>query len=120
MSMNKEHLRTGDKATCVFRFIKNPEFLHPNARMVFREGRTKAIGNILRTIPYVPGGQPSVATNPSLKQKPSQAPKMQGKGRRGRGRKGHTQYSTEILHDHKVHTSQTPGMKANPDAVDTQ
>ena len=88
--MDKDHLRTGDKATCIFRFIKNPEFLHNNARMVFREGRTKAIGNILRTIPYIPG-QSTVAafTNPPVKLKPSQAPKMQGsgKGRRGRGKR---------------------------------
>lgn len=53
--MDKEHLRTGDKATCHFRFIKNPEYLKPSTRMVFREGRTKAVGNITKIIPYVPG-----------------------------------------------------------------
>ena len=97
--MNKEHLRTGDKATCIFRFIKTPEFLHNNARMVFREGRTKAIGNITRTIPYVPGGMSLVSTNPSLKLKPPQAPKMQGtgKGKRGRGRRGHHYVPTEAV-----------------------
>lgn len=92
--MDKEHLRTGDKATCLFRFIKTPEFIHNNARMVFREGRTKAIGNITRIIPYKQGGLSSIAMNPSLKTKSLQTPKMQGttgsgKGRRGgRGRKG--------------------------------
>ncbi len=91
--MNKEHLRTGDKATCIFRFIKNPEFLHNNARMVFREGRTKAIGNITKTIPYVPGGMSLVSTNPSLRLKPLQVP---GTGKRGRGRRGrnHTPIET--------------------------
>ena len=97
--MDKEHLRTGDKATCLFRFIKNPEYLHNNARMVFREGRTKAIGNICKVIPYSPGVT-SVSLSPSVKSKPSQAPKMQGtghsKGRRGRGRRGHHQTTESV------------------------
>lgn len=51
IKMDKEHLRTGDKATVLFRFIKNPEYLHPEARMVFREGKTKAVGKIIRIFP---------------------------------------------------------------------
>ena len=51
--MTEEHLRTGDKATVRFRFIKNPEYLKPDMRMVFREGRTKAVGNITRLFPHV-------------------------------------------------------------------
>ena len=31
-----------------FRFIKNPEYIKEGARMVFREGRTKAVGNIIK------------------------------------------------------------------------
>lgn len=46
--MNVEHMRTGDKALVIFAFIKNPEFLRPGTKMVFREGRTKAIGTITR------------------------------------------------------------------------
>lgn len=53
--MDKDHLRTGDKANCHFRFIKNPEFLKPGTRMVFREGRTKAIGSVTKIYPIVPG-----------------------------------------------------------------
>jgi hypothetical protein len=52
--MSKENLRTGDKATVHFRFIKNPEYLHIGTRMVFREGRTKAIGNISKLLTGVP------------------------------------------------------------------
>uniref|UniRef100_A0A3B1KDJ8 GTP-binding protein 1 n=1 Tax=Astyanax mexicanus TaxID=7994 RepID=A0A3B1KDJ8_ASTMX len=48
LSMNKECLRTGDKATVRFRFIKTPEFLHTEQRLVFREGRTKAVGTITK------------------------------------------------------------------------
>lgn len=44
--MSLEHMRTGDKATCRFSFIKNPEYLKLGAKMIFREGRTKAIGTI--------------------------------------------------------------------------
>lgn len=46
--MNVEHMRTGDKALVRFQFIKNPEYLRPGVKMVFREGRTKAIGTINR------------------------------------------------------------------------
>jgi len=53
LSMSSEHLRTGDKATVRFRFIKNPEFLREQLRMVFREGRTKAVGTVTRLFPYV-------------------------------------------------------------------
>ncbi|XP_013417602.1 GTP-binding protein 1 isoform X2 [Lingula anatina] len=53
ISMSTEHLRTGDKASVKFRFIKNPEYLRQNMRMVFREGRTKAVGTIVKLYPYV-------------------------------------------------------------------
>lgn len=53
--MSAECLRTGDKATVHFRFIKHPEYLRPGQRLVFREGRTKAVGNVLRVI-VQPGG----------------------------------------------------------------
>lgn len=49
--MDKEHLRTGDKAMVRFRFIKQPEFVKPETRMIFREGRTKAVGTIQRIDP---------------------------------------------------------------------
>lgn len=53
LEMTEEHLRTGDKATVRFRFIKNPEYLKTDMRMVFREGRTKAVGNITKLFPHV-------------------------------------------------------------------
>ncbi|XP_052788264.1 GTP-binding protein 1-like [Mya arenaria] len=60
LSMTGEHLhtgdgflRTGDKAIVRFRFIKNPEYLRPNMRMVFREGRTKAIGTVSKLFPHI-------------------------------------------------------------------
>ncbi|XP_065082482.1 GTP-binding protein 1 [Ochlerotatus camptorhynchus] len=54
LQMSKECLRTGDKAVVRFRFIKNPEYMKPGQRMVFREGRTKAVGNVISPL-YTPG-----------------------------------------------------------------
>jgi GTPase len=51
LNMSKECLRTGDKAIVRFRFIKHPEYIKPGQRMVFREGRTKAVGNVLKPLP---------------------------------------------------------------------
>lgn len=50
ISMSKDCLRTGDKALIHFRFIKHPEYMTAGQRMVFREGRTKAVGNVVRII----------------------------------------------------------------------
>ena len=47
VSMEKEVLRTGDRAIIRFRFIKNAEFLKVGWRLLFREGRTKGVGKIL-------------------------------------------------------------------------
>jgi len=52
LTMNKDCLRTGDKAKVMFRFIKHPEYIKSGQRMVFREGRTKAVGNILKPLPH--------------------------------------------------------------------
>ncbi|MFH4975273.1 hypothetical protein AB6A40_001982 [Gnathostoma spinigerum] len=54
IAMTKNVLRTGDRDNVTFKFIKNPEFLQLGTRMVFREGRTKAVGTIKKIIPYVP------------------------------------------------------------------
>lgn len=51
LTMDKDCLRTGDKAAVHFRFIKTPEYLHCEQKLVFREGRTKAVG----TVTKVPG-----------------------------------------------------------------
>ncbi|KAJ1962482.1 hypothetical protein GGI12_002627 [Dipsacomyces acuminosporus] len=43
-----ETLRTGDRAHVVFQFIRNPEYLLPGTRLLFREGRTKGVGKVTR------------------------------------------------------------------------
>jgi GTPase len=41
-------LRLGDRAKVSFEFKQHPEFIQPNTRMVFREGRAKGIGEIIK------------------------------------------------------------------------
>jgi len=53
ISMSVDHLRTGDRANVRFRFIKSPEYLRLGMKLVFREGRTKAIGSISKLFPHV-------------------------------------------------------------------
>lgn len=53
ISMSVEHLRTGDRATVRFCFIKSPEYLRLGMKLVFREGRTKAIGSVSKLYPHV-------------------------------------------------------------------
>ncbi|XP_037103568.1 GTP-binding protein 1-like [Syngnathus acus] len=53
LSMSKDCLRTGDKAAVHFRFIKTPEYLHCEHKLVFREGRTKAVGTITKLLQSV-------------------------------------------------------------------
>lgn len=70
LTMSKDMLRTGDKARVRFRFIKHPEYLRPQQRLVFREGRTKAVGNVIEPIT-------STVARPHANQKP---PKLHTRG----------------------------------------
>ncbi|KAA3676957.1 uncharacterized protein DEA37_0014854 [Paragonimus westermani] len=46
-----ERLRTGDKDLVRFRFIKYPEYLYAGLRLIFREGKTKAVGTVREVFP---------------------------------------------------------------------
>jgi GTPase len=48
ISMSHELLRTGDKGIVKFRFIRSPEYLHEGASILFREGRTRGLGQIIK------------------------------------------------------------------------
>eukprot|EP00842_Homolaphlyctis_polyrhiza_P001371 jgi/Hompol1/2234/HPOL_005177-RA len=50
VGMSKQILRTGDRAIVRFRFIQHPEYLKVNTRLLFREGRTKGIGKVVRLL----------------------------------------------------------------------
>ncbi|XP_078482135.1 GTP-binding protein 1-like [Ciona intestinalis] len=68
LHMNKEHLRTGDKASVHFRFLKNPEFIKPGTKFVFREGRTKAVGTITELLKDAPAYQSHLKRSAKLRQ----------------------------------------------------
>ncbi|KAJ3078619.1 GTP-binding protein 1 [Quaeritorhiza haematococci] len=50
VSMDKSVLRTGDRAIVRFRFLQHPEYLKVGTRLLFREGRTKGVGKVVRTL----------------------------------------------------------------------
>lgn len=49
--MDREVLRTGSKASIDFEFLFRPEFVTVGSRLIFREGKTKGIGNITHVFP---------------------------------------------------------------------
>ena len=51
VEMDKEFLRSGDKGIIKFRFIKKPEYLHVGDTILFREGRTRGKGKIIKIFP---------------------------------------------------------------------
>jgi len=61
-SMDKEVLRTADRAGVTFRFIKHPEYLREGLRIIFREGRTKAIGIVRKIYPVELKSKPQKTT----------------------------------------------------------
>ena len=48
--MSKELVRAGDNAIAEFRFLYKPEYIEKGQNIVFREGRTKGIGEILELL----------------------------------------------------------------------
>lgn len=44
VGLDREHIRTGDRALVGLEFAIRPEFVAPGDRIIFREGRTKALG----------------------------------------------------------------------------
>lgn len=53
IDIDRELIRTGDRATVAFRFVQRPEYLTPGDRLLFREGRTKGLG-IVKSVGYDP------------------------------------------------------------------
>jgi len=45
--MDKENIRTGDRAIVTMEFLFRPEYMVLGARLIFREGRTKGIGKVV-------------------------------------------------------------------------
>ncbi|RCI16443.1 hypothetical protein L249_2470 [Ophiocordyceps polyrhachis-furcata BCC 54312] len=51
IAIDRELIRTGDRAVVAFRFLQRPEFLRPGDRLLFREGHTKGLG-IVKSLGY--------------------------------------------------------------------
>lgn len=51
IDIDRNYIRTGDRATVAFRFVQRPEYLAKGDRILFREGRTKGLG-IVKELGY--------------------------------------------------------------------
>jgi len=51
---DRETLRTGERAVVRFRFLYFSEYVLPGTTFIFREGRAKGIGKIIKTFPANP------------------------------------------------------------------
>ncbi|KAF4991063.1 hypothetical protein FGRMN_8088 [Fusarium graminum] len=69
IDIDRELIRTGDRATVAFRFVQRPEYLAPGDRLLFREGRTKGLG-IVKSVGYDPN-HPLMPSKDSEKQNQS-------------------------------------------------
>ena len=49
--MDKDYLMSGNTGIVRFRFMKKPEFMHVGDTILFREGRTRGKGKILKIFP---------------------------------------------------------------------
>ncbi|TGZ76483.1 P-loop containing nucleoside triphosphate hydrolase protein [Ascodesmis nigricans] len=47
VAIDRDLMRTGDRAIVVFEFCQRPEFLCVNEKLLFREGRTKGLGIVV-------------------------------------------------------------------------
>ena len=119
IKMDKDHLRTGDKASCHFRFIKNPEFLKPGTRMVFREGRTKAIGSVSKIYPIAPGASQMIGSKlkPSAKHFLHRPGAQGGGGNRGRRRGGKKHSKAPPMHPTSIAKDVPTPPSLNPSVV---
>jgi GTPase len=53
IDIDRQYIRTGDRALVAFRFVQRPEYLTVGDRILFREGRTKGLG-IVKVVGYDP------------------------------------------------------------------
>lgn len=67
IDIDREYIRTGDRATVAFRFVQRPEFLAVGERILFREGRTKGLG-IVKSLGYEEGSLGNYAATPSAEE----------------------------------------------------
>lgn len=62
IDIDREFIRTGDRATVAFRFVQRPEYLAVGDRILFREGRTKGLG-FVKSLGYEDGSLKPAASD---------------------------------------------------------
>ncbi|KAK2627356.1 hypothetical protein QTJ16_003322 [Diplocarpon rosae] len=83
IDIDRQYIRTGDRALVAFRFVQRPEYLAPGDRLLFREGRTKGLG-IVKSVGY----DSTKPLNPdAVKEKHGKCIEGAGKGTAGEGEK---------------------------------
>jgi GTPase len=65
IDIDRNYIRTGDRAQVAFRFVQRPEYLTVGDRILFREGRTKGLGIVKRV-----GYDPKQPLNPEALKEP--------------------------------------------------
>lgn len=74
IDIDRQYIRTGDRAQVAFRFVQRPEYLTVGDRILFREGRTKGLGIVKRV-----GYDPKTPLNPDMhKEKEKDKENQQG------------------------------------------
>ncbi|KAF2796349.1 hypothetical protein K505DRAFT_237903 [Melanomma pulvis-pyrius CBS 109.77] len=62
IDIDRQYIRTGDRALVAFRFVQRPEYMTVGDRILFREGRTKGLGIVTQV-----GYDPKKPLNPEPK-----------------------------------------------------
>lgn len=52
--LGSRSLHTDDRASVIFRFLRQPELVHTGARLLFRQGSTKGIGKVIQVFEEEP------------------------------------------------------------------
>jgi GTPase len=55
----RETLKTGERAIVKLRFCYSADYLLPGSTFIFREGRSKGIGKVVRVFPVTPNSSSS-------------------------------------------------------------
>ena len=73
----------------IIRFVKHPEYLKVGQRLVFREGRTKAVGNVTNLTPHIP---------------------LSGEKEKAQGRSGHNKTQKMVGRNQRKQEDSTPSV----------
>lgn len=48
----QSEIKTNQKAQVVFKFVKQSEYIRVGSRLLFRQGTTKGVGEVIKVYPY--------------------------------------------------------------------